>query len=321
MGALNELGVTPYRYLDAMIQLFTNGSRLKDACTQINIRLYRPLQLYYVYFESWPALQSSPKSLARVDELLVQCLLVNIFTLLWNTKVDSMAMLNIASKANQATFVPALLIATHANESDPNAAILVQFKEVDSLVSGDTASAELSLGTDSPVYGSKNIISKLTEAYPIIQGKNETVVSHYINLCIFHVLIFIQVNEWLDRTSSFYPTDFKSVEGPLLELDLHLTLRSYIVGYTLTIADLSVWGAIRGNKAGYAAVKKGSIVNVSRWFKFIEETNPWIATAVQSMNAAAQDKKATKSREGASYDIALPDTEKGVVTRFPPEPS
>lgn len=111
------------------------------------------------------------------------------------------------------------------------------------------------------------------------------------------------------------------MEGPLHELDAHLTLRSYIVGYTLTIADLSIWGAIRGNKVAYAAVKKGNMLNISRWFKFTEETNPWIAAAVQAANAQAQAKKATKSSEGASYDIALPDTDKGVVTRFPPEPS
>ena len=131
----------------------------------------------------------------------------------------------------------------------------------------------------------------------------------------------IQTKEWLSRTAVFYPTDFKSVEGHLLELDAHLTLRSYIVGYTLTIADLSVWGAIRGNKVAYAAVKKGAMLNLSRWFRFIEETNPWIVTAVLSANAQAQAKKTAKSSEGASYDIALHDTEKGVVTRFPPEPS
>ena len=125
----------------------------------------------------------------------------------------------------------------------------------------------------------------------------------------------------MSRTASFYPTDFKSVEGPLLELDAHLTLRSYIVGYTLTIADLSIWGAIRGNKVAYAAIKKGAMLNLSRWFKFIEETNPWIVTAVLSANAQAQAKKTAKSSEGASYDIALHNTEKGVVTRFPPEPS
>ena len=70
-----------------------------------------------------------------------------------------------------------------------------------------------------------------------------------------------------------------------------------------------------------AAIKKGSMVNLTRWYKFIEETNPWIAAAGQTLNAAAHEKRAASSKKGASYDIALPDVEKGVVTRFPPEPS
>lgn len=107
----------------------------------------------------------------------------------------------------------------------------------------------------------------------------------------------------------------------MLELDAHLTLRSYVVGYTVSIADLALWGAIRGNKVATAAIKKGNMIHVSRWFKFIEETNAWISSAVQSANAQAAAKKAVKSSEGASYEISLPDTEKGVVTRFPPEPS
>ena len=130
-----------------------------------------------------------------------------------------------------------------------------------------------------------------------------------------------KVKEWLKRISSFFPNDFKTLEEPILELDSHLTLRSHVVGYNLTVADLAIWGAIRGNKIANAAIKKGAMLNVSRWFKFIEETNPWISEAVQALNAHAQEKKAAKSKEGGSFEIALPDTGKGVITRFPPEPS
>lgn len=107
----------------------------------------------------------------------------------------------------------------------------------------------------------------------------------------------------------------------MLELDSHLTLRSHVVGYRLTVADLAIWGALRGNKVAYAAIKKGLMLNVSRWFMYIEETNAWITHAVHALNAHAQEKKSAMSKAGGSYDIALPDTEKGVVTRFPPEPS
>ncbi|MCJ1467515.1 hypothetical protein MMC07_006140 [Pseudocyphellaria aurata] len=212
--------------------------------------------------------------------------------------------INIASKANQAITLPALLVAFYVKEFCPNASITANFDEVEILNAGDGASVELIFGNDSPIYGPEKVIEKFLVAYPSITGKHENL-----------------VKEWLGRIARLVPADFKSLEGPLLELDSHLTLRSYVVGYTLTVADLSVWGAIRGNKIAYAAVKKGSMLNVGRWFKFIDETNPWITTALQSLNAQAQEKKTAKSKEGASYDIALLDTEKGVVTRFPPEPS
>ncbi|KAA6406520.1 MAG: glutamyl-tRNA synthetase [Lasallia pustulata] len=215
-----------------------------------------------------------------------------------------MASLILASKANQAILLPALLAATYANDSDPNVSINIQFEDAESLKQAEGATAELTLGSDAPTRGSENAVARLVEAYPSLQGKHTKL-----------------VNEWLARTSAYYAMDFKTIESPLLELDSHLTLRTYIVGYSLSVADLSVWGAIRGNKVAYAAVKKGNMLNLSRWFRFVEETNTSIASAIHFMNAQALEKKTAKSKEGASYDIALPDTEKGVVTRFPPEPS
>ncbi|MCJ1398874.1 hypothetical protein MMC11_002075 [Xylographa trunciseda] len=222
-----------------------------------------------------------------------------------------MATLHIASKANQATSIPALLVATLANNKDPNASITIDFQDAETLQSGSKESVEFVPKSGDSIHGSENVVSYLAKMYSRLaidpspaQKERE---SH--------------ITEWLGRTTSLYSTDFKSVEAPMQELDAHLTLRSYLVGYTVTMADFSTWGAIRGNRVAYAAIKKGSMVNLCRWFRFIEETNPWVPDAVQSLNQAAHEKKAAKSKEGASYDIALPDTDKGVVTRFPPEPS
>jgi glutamyl-tRNA synthetase len=82
-----------------------------------------------------------------------------------------------------------------------------------------------------------------------------------------------------------------------------------------------IWGALRGNRAAYAYIKKNHLVYLGRWFRYIEEAFSWVSSAVETLTAQIQAKKAAKSKEGASYEIALPDTEKGVVTRFPPEPS
>ncbi|KAL8866208.1 MAG: hypothetical protein Q9174_006436, partial [Haloplaca sp. 1 TL-2023] len=215
-----------------------------------------------------------------------------------------MASLTIASKANQAVTLPPLLLASYANESNPNAKVNIAFEDVEKLQQEDApfALTKANAGSSDPII--KDLTQVLMHTFKALKGKDDDL-----------------IKEWARRADSLAPTDFKSVEGPLLELDSHLTLRSYVVGYALTPADLVIWGAIRGNKVAYAAIKKGAMVNVTRWFKFIEETNLWIAPAVQSLNAHAQERKVAKSKEGANYDISLPDTDKGVVTRFPPEPS
>ena len=130
-----------------------------------------------------------------------------------------------------------------------------------------------------------------------------------------------KVDEWLTRALKLSEADAKATESQLLELDAHLILRSYIVGYDLTPADVAVWGAIRGNKIALGAIKKGALFNLVRWYKFVDETVPWVSAAIQSANAQAQARKAAQSSSGGSYGIGLPNTDKGVVTRFPPEPS
>jgi len=85
------------------------------------------------------------------------------------------------------------------------------------------------------------------------------------------------VKEWQDRAEKFSSKDRKALDRPFGELDAHLTLRSYIVGYTSSDADSAVWKAIRENHIAQSFIKQGVFVNVTRWFKFIEETNPSVA--------------------------------------------
>jgi glutamyl-tRNA synthetase len=134
-----------------------------------------------------------------------------------------------------------------------------------------------------------------------------------------------QITEWVQRATKFAPVNLKEIESPLAELDAHLTLRSYIVGHSLTDADTAVWAALRNNKVAYAYAKNGLMQNLTRWFRFIEELYPQhVSTlAERPKPPAVADKKGGTAGEGGSsnYDIGLLDTEKGVVTRFPPEPS
>lgn len=87
-----------------------------------------------------------------------------------------MSTLNIASKANQATTLPAVLVAQYAKESDPKVSVNVNFEEVEALKIGQQAAVELVVGSGTSTYGSEQVINGLIQLYPFLQGKNEGLV-------------------------------------------------------------------------------------------------------------------------------------------------
>jgi hypothetical protein len=130
-----------------------------------------------------------------------------------------------------------------------------------------------------------------------------------------------QIAEWQTRAEALKPLNLKQIEPSLLELDAHLTLRSHIVGYTLTDADTTVWSTLRGNRVAHAYIKQGLMPSLCRWFRYIEEVYPQ-SVVVVSGGAGKEAKKEGKN-DDANYDIGLQDVGdgSGIVTRFPPEPS
>ncbi|PYH42724.1 glutamate--tRNA ligase GUS1 [Aspergillus saccharolyticus JOP 1030-1] len=210
--------------------------------------------------------------------------------------------LTLATRANQAALLPVLLVATSLNQEKE--VIAINYEDSALLSRGDNAIVEFSGANGAPVYGSDNAIKELRAAFPFLNAKDEKLET-----------------EWLSQFESFTTLDFKTLEPQLQRLNNHLLLRSFVAGYSLSTADLAIWGALRGNKVAISPVRKGALVSVTRWFNFIDELCPWAATALEHMNAVAKEKKTAKAKEGASYDINLLNTDKGVVTRFPPEPS
>ncbi|KAI9676353.1 MAG: hypothetical protein M1817_000510 [Caeruleum heppii] len=211
--------------------------------------------------------------------------------------------LKIATRANQARTLPPLLLATYVTDKLPSAAIALKLEESDAIQ--PNCVAELDLNSGSTTVDDLEIVREFAKSYPkLLRGAHPDL-----------------EDEHLVRASRLVSPDLKAVETHLAELNAHLTLRSHIVGYALTIADIVVWGVLRGNRSAYGYIKKGHLVNVNRWFTYIDETNPWLSKTYDMLNVQQKERKAAKSKEGASYDIALPDTDQGVVTRFPPEPS
>jgi glutamyl-tRNA synthetase len=115
--------------------------------------------------------------------------------------------------------------------------------------------------------------------------------------------------------------DFRALEPTLQALDKHLTLRTYLDGYALSAQDTRIWQDLRANRAAVSFIKKASLANLARWYTYIETNHPDIQAEIKSKEAAAKAKVAAGSKGGANYALALQDADKGIVTRFLPEPS
>ncbi|KAF2116799.1 putative Glutamyl-tRNA synthetase, cytoplasmic [Lophiotrema nucula] len=214
-----------------------------------------------------------------------------------------MAHLQVASKANPALVLPVLLVAQHLERNGLLAAVTKTFLERDVLSNVGKQVVQLQPEDGESVFDG-DVIGYLTA----LSGDSSN--DRYTQA----------IHEWVARRGSFTAPDFQSVRKPIDELNDHLTLRSYMVGYSLTVADLAVWATLRGNRVTQSLVKK-TANNVSRWYSFIEASNPWIAETVMEFTAHAFKERNEASAAGASYDIDLPQVGGPMVTRFPPEPS
>ena len=115
--------------------------------------------------------------------------------------------------------------------------------------------------------------------------------------------------------------DFRSAEPTLAALDKHLVLRTYLDGYKFSPIDEKLWLAISENRAVVSFVRRGTLFNLKRWFVYVEDVHPEIQAATKARLASEKAKVAAASKAGGSYNLSLKDADKGVVTRFLPEPS
>ncbi|KAL4998244.1 hypothetical protein BDV10DRAFT_201398 [Aspergillus recurvatus] len=128
-----------------------------------------------------------------------------------------------------------------------------------------------------------------------------------------------EIGEWLDRLHPLTILDFKILKVPVKDLESHLTLRSYVVGHSFTLADIVIWRVPRGNRV--IAGLRWNNQNINRWFTFFESAHPWLSEAIAGFNRQAQRTKTATNPTGANYNNGLKNTENGIVCRFPPEPS
>ncbi|XP_031602481.1 bifunctional glutamate/proline--tRNA ligase isoform X2 [Oreochromis aureus] len=130
-----------------------------------------------------------------------------------------------------------------------------------------------------------------------------------------------EVDHWLEF-SARHLCNQPDLTVALAELDKALSLRTFLVGHALTLADLSVWAALKDH--GEWPKQGKSFSHVSRWFFFLSSQVPF--TAVGNKYASKKASMNKSKVEGKKADVGkfveLPGAEMGkVVVRFPPEAS
>ncbi|KAJ1871924.1 glutamate--tRNA ligase [Coemansia sp. RSA 990] len=222
-----------------------------------------------------------------------------------------MTSLTLAQKGTPLPYVPGAL-AEYANSVSPGT-FSVKWQEGSSLKDKDKA-ANAVIATDN---GEE------------IVGQGPTVA---------YILRFLpqmspEVSQWLTFSLEQLGTAaaFKDLEQAFAQLDQHLQMRSYLAGYTVTAADVAVWGALRASAIFQRNLKLESQQVLGealmRWYAHIS-TQPFVERLSESLAQlqANSSKKGSsgekKAADQGKFDLGLENVEYGkVVTRFPPEPS
>ncbi|CAG8651553.1 10920_t:CDS:2, partial [Acaulospora morrowiae] len=142
-----------------------------------------------------------------------------------------------------------------------------------------------------------------------------------LDLYGFNAISTTLIDQWIDfALDKLGSSDFKVIEAALEEIDHHLTLRTFLVGYKLTLADIFVWGTLKNSPIFNRQLKTGKDVGVylTRWYNyigslsFIQEGLKWVTKSIDTSKPR---------KDQPNMNIGLIDAEIGkVVTRFPPEP-
>ncbi|TPX41845.1 glutamate---tRNA ligase [Synchytrium endobioticum] len=163
--------------------------------------------------------------------------------------------------------------------------------------------------------------AEITGTIPVLRALGRFVESHQ-HLYGNNAIRATEIDYWIDfARDTLSSTAFNDMTSALEELNHHLKLRSFIVGYHLTLADYAVWGALKSSTV-YLGLFKGNKVGpyLTRWYEHVSSV-PAVAQALVSLEKAKSGKSSKLGQQG-NLDLDLIGAEEGnVVTRFPPEPS
>ncbi|XP_006022406.1 bifunctional glutamate/proline--tRNA ligase isoform X4 [Alligator sinensis] len=137
-----------------------------------------------------------------------------------------------------------------------------------------------------------------------------------------NLLEHTEIDHWLEfsATKLSAPSQFPSA---IHELNHCLSLRTYLVGNSLSLADLCVWAVLKGSNIWQEELQQNKApVHVKRWYDFLEAQCAFQSVGTKWAAATPKTNVATEKKQDVGKFVELPGAEVGkVIVRFPPEAS
>ncbi|XP_039424576.1 bifunctional glutamate/proline--tRNA ligase isoform X6 [Corvus cornix cornix] len=139
-----------------------------------------------------------------------------------------------------------------------------------------------------------------------------------------NLLEHTEIDHWLEFSATKLSTA-SQFPSAVQELNHCLSLRTYLVGNSLSLADVCVWAVLKGNSTWQEQLEQNKApVHAKRWYNFLEVQRAFQSVGAKWAAGAPKVKMATEKEKKADVGkfVELPGAEMGkVIVRFPPEAS
>ncbi|XP_053829545.1 bifunctional glutamate/proline--tRNA ligase isoform X2 [Vidua macroura] len=139
-----------------------------------------------------------------------------------------------------------------------------------------------------------------------------------------NLLEHTEIDHWLEFSATKLSTA-SQFPSAIQELNHCLSLRTYLVGNSLSLADLCVWAVLKDNSTWQEQLEQNKApVHAKRWYSFLEVQRAFQSVGAKWAAGTPKFKMATEKEKKADVGkfVELPGAEMGkVIVRFPPEAS
>ncbi|XP_053918569.1 bifunctional glutamate/proline--tRNA ligase isoform X5 [Cuculus canorus] len=137
-----------------------------------------------------------------------------------------------------------------------------------------------------------------------------------------NLLEHTEIDHWLEFSATKLSTASQFLSA-VQELNHCLSLRTYLVGNSLSLADLCVWAVLKDNNIWQEQLQQNKApVHAKRWYSFLEVQHAFQSVGAKWASETPKVKMATEKKADVGKFVELPGAEMGkVIVRFPPEAS